>query len=185
MRDNDNLQEFPKLPKDHQDAVRLVQKQLKEQMEALDRRVTALTGEQKRRRIVAIVLKVISVLSGIVIATGFLQQNIVQVLGGIVPAIAALERVFANLSRLLSISAAKNAYERIRRQTVAEHNRQIIAVVEIRDREPAKAATILTKFVGRLRDRMAAAEDAVEDRLAHNDYDNLGRLTLEEDSSSA
>jgi hypothetical protein len=120
-----------------------------------------------------------------VIATGFLHQNIVQVIGSIVPAVAALERVFANLSRLLSISAAKNAYERVRRQTVAEHNRQIIAVVQIRDREPEKAAQTLISFVGRLRDRLATAESQIEDRLSRNDYDNLGRLTLDDDSPSA
>jgi hypothetical protein len=179
------LQEFKGLPKDHQDAVALVQKQLKESLVSLDRRAEALGREGTRRRRVAIFLKVVSILSGFVIATGFLQQSIVQILGGIVPIVAALERAFANLSRLLAVSAAKNAYERVRRQTVAQHDREIIAVITIRDREPEKAANRLISFVGKLRDRLAAAELEIEDKLAKNDYDSLGRLALEEDAQQA
>ena len=143
---------------------------------------TPLTTDQRRRRNVAIGLKVISVLSGIVIATGFLTKSIVQVLGGVIPAITALERVFANLSHLLAVTAAKNAYERVRRQTVARHNQQIVEVVRIRDTDPAKAADTLIAFVGALRDQLAATTDEIEGRLAQDDYDSLGRLSLEDDA---
>jgi hypothetical protein len=176
------LQEFKGLPKDLHDAVALVQKQLNQSLASLDTRAKALGREGIHRRRVAILLKVVSVLSGIVIATGFLQHSIVQVLGGIVPAVAALERVFANLSRLLAVSAAKNAYERIRRQTVARHDREIITVIKVRDRDTEKAANSLISFVGKLRDRLAAAEEEIEDKLAKNDYDSLGRLALDEDT---
>jgi hypothetical protein len=159
-----------------------VQTQLREQLEAVDGRIAALSTEGISRRRMAVWLKVVSVLSGLVIATGFLAQGVVQVLGGIIPAIVALERVFANLSRLLAVTAAKNAYERIRRQTVARHNQQIVNVVKIRDTDTKNAAETLIVFVGELRDKLSSTEDEIEEKLAKNDYDALGKLSLEDDS---
>jgi hypothetical protein len=172
--------EFPSLPKDVQDAANLVQAQFIESLAALDARVAALGAEQSLRKKVAILLKVVSVLSGLVIATGFVTGSAAQVLGGFIPGIAALERVFANLSRLLAVSAAKNAYERIRRSVVARHSRFIVDVVKIRDRDPEKAANLFIKTNGTLRDDLAKKRDEIEDKLSHNDYDNLGRLSLDE-----
>jgi len=169
------------LPSDLQDAVALVQKQLKARISDRDARVSALGAEAKRRKVIAIVLKVVSVLSGIVVATGFAATSIMQVLGGLIPAIAALERVFANLNRLLAVTAAKNAYERIRRQTVAAHDREIVSVVKIRDRDPQAAADKLISFVGELRNRLSETCDAIETTLAKNDYDRLGTLALEQE----
>src|SRR3954470_10554195 len=103
MPEEHGLQTLPGLPNDFRDAVALVQTQLSEGMDALDGRVIQLNSQQRRRKTVAVLLKVVSVLSGLVIATGFVNRSVVQVLGGIIPAIAALERVFANLSRLLAV----------------------------------------------------------------------------------
>ena len=169
------------LPKDLQDAVALVQNQLLGRVTDLDDRVRALGSEVKRRKFIAVVLKVVSVLSGIIVATGFAATSVMQVLGGLIPTIAALERVFANLNRLLAVTAAKNAYERIRRQMVAAHDREIVAVVKIRDREPQKAADKLITFVGHLRDRLSVTCDDIETTLAKNDYDRLGTLALEQE----
>lgn len=181
MPNADELKQFPGLTKDYQDAVQLVQAQLREHLASLDSRVQMLVAEQRRRKTVAIILKVVSVLSGLVIATGFLAHSVVQVLGGVIPAIAALERVFANLSRLLAVTAAKNAYERVRRHVVARHDQQIVDVVKIRDTNPKKAADTFIAFAGGLRDKLAAASNEIEEKLSKNDYDNLGRLSLEDD----
>jgi hypothetical protein len=185
MAEEESLQSFPALPKDFRDAAALVQSQFNEAVQALDRRTNALASEQRRRKIIAAVLKVVSVLSGLVIATGFVNQSVGQILGGIIPGIAALERVFANLSRLLAVTAAKNAYDRIRRSIVARHNNEIVEVVKIRDREPEKAADKLIGFVGKLRNLLAAKEADIEGKLAQNDYDNLGRLNLDDDSGTS
>ncbi len=171
---------FAILPKDFQDAVRLVQSQLRQRQTEVDNRTSALTSEAASRRAVALALKVVTVLSGIVIATGFLQDRVVQVIGGIVPAVVALERIFANLPRLLAVTAAKNAYQRIRRQLQAKHDAQIIEVVRIRDRKPEEAANALITFAGALRDLLAASSDDIEARLEQNDYDALGTLSLED-----
>ena len=89
------------------------------------------------------------------IATGFLRQSVVQVLGGIIPCVAALERVFANLSRLLAVTAAKNAYDRVRRAVVARHNHEIVDVVRIRDRQPKTAADNLVNMDRKLNKLLA------------------------------
>ena len=180
MPDGPITLQFQTLPADFRDAARLVQSQLNDSITASDERAAALGAEQTRRKNVAITLKVVTVLSGLIIATGFVKDSAAQILGGIIPGIAALERIFANMSRLLAVSAAKNAYEHVRRSVVARHGKQIIDVVKIRDREPERSAEMLIKMSGELRDDLAARRDEIEGRLAQNDYDNLGRLNLDE-----
>lgn len=180
MPDKDVVQKFPGLPSGFRDAASLVQKQFLESLDSLDVRATSLGAEEQRRKTTAITLKVISVLSSLVIATGFVHGSIAQILGGTITGMAALERVFANLSRLLAVAAAKAAYDRVRRQVVALHNQKIIEVIKIRDSEPEKSANMLIDFVGHLRDLLAKAKDEVENELAKNAYESLGRLTLDD-----
>jgi len=180
MPDKEAVQKFPGLPADFRDAAALVQKQFAESLDSLDSRTVALGAEERRRKITAYSLKVISVLSSLVIATGFLEGSGVQILGGAIAAMAALERVFANVSRLLAVAAAKSAYERVRRKVVALHNQKIVEVVKIRDSESEKSANLLISFVGELRDLLAKTKDDIETQLSANAYENLGRLTLDE-----
>ncbi len=174
------LQSFPALPPDFRDAAALVQAQFRESVESLDKRIAALRTEHQRRKLTATTLKVISVLSSLVIATGFVKGNVPQVLGGVITGMAALERVFANMSRLLAVAAAKGAYERVRRQIVSSHNQKIVDIVKIRDREPEKSADLLINSVGGLRDELAKTKNDIETQLDNNAYENLGRLTLDE-----
>ena len=177
---NAEIQSFPSLPPDFKAAADLVQTQFKEGIQSLDARVGVLQREHAKRKATAIVLKIVSVLSSLVIATGFVGAGLVQVLGGSITAIAALERILANTSRLLAVAAATAAYERVRMQVVALHNKRIVEVVKIREREPEKSADSLIQFVGDLRDRLAQIGETVETDLAANAYENLGRLSLEE-----
>lgn len=178
------LQSFPALPNDFRDAAALVQKQFRESIASLDKRTEELRKEHQRRKMLATTLKVVSVLSSLIIATGFLAANFAQVLGGVITGMAALERVFANMSRLLAVAAAKGAYERIRRQIVSIHNQKIVDIVRIRDREPEKSADLLIVAVGKLRDDLAKTRDDIETQLDNNAYENLGRLTLDERHST-
>lgn len=173
------------LPADVRDAAALVQAQLRETVAAVDERTQDLSREQVRRRRVALVLKVASIISGLVIATGFAADVTAQVLGGLISGIAALERAFANMSRLLAVTAAKNAYERLRRSVEARHNREVVDVVRIRDRDPTGSADRLIERFGELRDELATKRDEVESRLEKNDYDNLGRLDLDDAEARA
>jgi len=88
------------------------------------------------------------------------------------------------MDRLLAVAAATAAYDRVRMQVVAQHNRQIIEVIKIRDREPEKSAEALIDFVGKLRDLLAEIKEKVETDLRANAFENLGRLSLEEQSQS-
>lgn len=177
---NSELQSFPSLSADFKDAADLVQNQFKESIASLDLRISALEAEHKKRRATAIVLKVASVVSSLVVLSGVAAAGLVQVLGGLITGIAALERIFANMNRLLAVAAATAAYERVRMQVVSQHNRQIIDVVKFRDRDPEKSADALIAFVGALRDRLAEVKEKVETDLRANAYENLGRLSLEE-----
>ena len=68
----------------------------------------------------ALTLKIMVGVSGLVIASGFLKEMdiIVQIIGFVVLLIKLIEEIFANLDRLLSIVAAKNAFKRVRREIV-------------------------------------------------------------------
>jgi hypothetical protein len=180
MPDDNELLVLPALPADFKDAAALVQAQFKESIKSLDNRIEALRAEHQRRKVVAVALKVISVLSSLIIATGFLASSVAQVLGGIITGMAALERVFANVGRLLAVAAAEGAYERVRRQIVSSHNQKIVDIVKIRDREPEKSADLLIASVGSLRDELARMKNEIETQLDNNAYENLGRLTLDE-----
>lgn len=178
---NSNDVSFTELSSDLRDAVALVQKQFKESLAVCDLRSSELSREHDRRKLIATILKVVSVVSSLVIATGLFLGWFTQVLGGAITSIAALERVLANMSHLLSVAAAKGAYDRIRRQVTARHSKKIIEVVSIRDRDPEKSAKLLIRTVGQLRDLLAETRDKIETDLAANAYENLGRLTLDEE----
>lgn len=178
------IHSFPTLPNDFKSAAELVQSQFKEGISALDERIRELETEQRRRNITAIVLKVVSVISSLIVLSGVAGGMLVQVLGGAITGIAALERVFANMSKLMAVAAAVAAYQRLRMQVVAQHNREIIEVIKYRDRDPAKSADALISFVGKLRDAIAEIREKIESDLRSNAYENLGRLVLEEQKSS-
>jgi hypothetical protein len=57
-----------------------------------------------------------------------------------------------------------------------------VNVVKIRDTDTKNAAETLIVFVGELRDKLSSTEDEIEEKLAKNDYDALGKLSLEDDS---
>lgn len=184
-QDNSEVHAFPSLPSDFQDAAALTQQQFKESVESLDVRIKKLEKEHNKRKVTATILKVISVVSSLIVLSGVANATLVQVLGGLITGIAALERIFANMSRLLAVAAALAAYERIRMQIVANHNREIIEVVKYRDRNPEKSADMLIKFVGVLRDKLATIREKVEGDLRDNAYENLGRLVLDEVKSES
>lgn len=108
-----DIHSFPSIPNDLQDAAALVQQQLKESVASLQLRISELEAEYKRRRTIATILKVVSVVSSLIVLSGVTQDILVQILGGIITGIAALERIFANMSRLLTVAAAISAYERV------------------------------------------------------------------------
>lgn len=175
--------QFPSLPSDFKDAAALVQKQLVESIKSLDTRVIELEAEAKNRKNIAILLKTVSVVSSLIILSGFASVHWAQILGGIITAIVALERVFANMNRLLAVSASIGAYERVRLQVKAAHNRNIINVIKIRDRKPEESADKLIQLVGQLRDQLAEVKEKVEVQLRQNEYTNLARLSLENENS--
>lgn len=180
---NSDVHSFPSLPPDFQDAAALIQKQFKESIASLDSRIEELEVEHKNRKTIAIILKILSVLSSLIVLSGVANDLLVQVLGGLITGIAALERVFANMSRLLAVAAAISAYQRVRMQVVNTHNREIIEVVKFRNRDPQKSANTLITFVGLLRDQLAKIKENVESNLRENAYENLGRLVLDDPKS--
>ena len=165
------------------DALKIIERQIKDSLAAVDQRVTELARQQARRQMAATALKILLIIGGLLITLGFATGRLAQVLGGVMSGIVALERVLANVSRLWAITSAKNAYQRIRRSVEARHNRDIIKVVELRDREPKRSVDLHKKMLGALRDDLALTRGKVEAYLAENRRKNLDHLELEDQTT--
>lgn len=168
------------MEKELADAVERSQNQYQGRIEQVDTRIMELSGEERRRKWTAVALKVITVTLGIVLVPGVLKDWQVQTIGVVILLIVALERIFANHGRLVSITSARDAYTRIRRQTEDVHERDVLPIIKTRESKPREAANKLIDLNEKLRAMLAATSDKVEDALAKDNYQLLGRLTLEE-----
>lgn len=168
------------LEKELADAVERSQNQYEGRIKQVDDKIQALSREERRRKHTATALKVTTVVLGIALAPGILQQWHVQAIGIVILLIVALERVFANHGRLVSITSARDAYARIRRETEDVHERELLPIIKIRESKPQDAANKLIALNEKLRSMLATTSSKVEDALAQDNYQLLGRLTLEE-----
>ncbi|TSE04002.1 MULTISPECIES: hypothetical protein [Aquimarina] len=154
----------------------------KEWLVNLDTEVENLDKTTKTRKYTATILKLIVVISGIVIASGFLKDAdiIVQIIGAVVLLITAIERVFANLDKLLSTVAAKNAFNRVRREVVRIHTNRIRPILGLKETKPEEAAKKIIELQSELIDKLMKIDDEIKTNLENKNYDILGRLTLED-----
>lgn len=154
----------------------------KEWLDNLDSEVDILGKKTKLRKSTATILKLIVVISGIVIASGFLKDAdiIVQIIGAIVLLITAIERVYANLDKLLSTVAAKNAFSRVRRDVVRIHTNRLGPILGLKESQPDEAARKVIELQNELMDKLMKIDDEIKTNLENKNYELLGRLTLEE-----
>lgn len=161
-----NPLDIKKLPREVADALQLSQDQFESRRQQVIDRADKLDKETQQRYRVALVLKSLVVVCGVVLATGFLTGWIIQALGAIVLLITSLEYVFANYDNLISITAARDALMRIRRQAENIHEEHAVRIVSIRDSRPTEAAEMLIKLTEGLRkdlaDKINEAERALE-----------------------
>ena len=174
------MEGFSNIDKGLQAELQISNKQFKSWLDNLDNEVTEFDKKIGKRKTIATVLKLIVVVSGVAIATGFLLDWIVQVIGAFVSLITAIERVFANLDRLLSEVAAKDAYNRVRREVVKIHEKRIGKLVGMKQNEPDKAAGLIIELQSELRDKLIDVDDKIKTSLENKNYELLGRLTLDD-----
>lgn len=164
------------------DAVALTTKKLNMALVGLDDKVGRLTREINTRQSIGFILKLIVVVSGVVIATGFLNKSgwIIQVIGGFISLITAVERIFANVEVLLSKVAARDAYRRIRREVERTHDSKIVGIVKNRVSKPDESAGALVQMQEELMAQIANVDNDIQTGLANKQYEVLGRLTLDD-----
>ncbi len=157
-------------------------KQFEDWLNNLDEEVKKLGRVVKSRKLTATILKLIVVVSGIVIASGFLKDFhiIVQIIGATVLLITAIEKVFANLDLLLSTAAAKNAFNRIRRDVVKIHTKKIGPILGLKETQPEEAARKIIALQSGLIEKLIDIDDEIKTNLENKNHEVLGRLTLEE-----
>ena len=166
------------LPKELADAVELSQNQFDSRRTEMIDRVEDLDRAVRLRRRIAQGLKSVTVVCGIVLTTGFLAEWSIQLLGALVLLIASLEYVFANYDHLLSMTAARDALKRVRRQAEDILEEHIVQIVSIRDSRPKESAERLISLTQTLRKDLAGIIDKVEAALEERNYELLNRLSL-------
>lgn len=174
--------EFQSLDKGLSDAVALSNQQLLGRLSELDNNVVKLDKEINNRTTIGTVLKVIVVVSGVVIATGFLTgwNWIIQLIGGFISLITAVERIFGNVDVLLTKVAGRDAYSRIRREIVNKHEAKIIDIVQIRDTTPVEAAKQYIQIQSEIRAQISKVDNEIKTNIENKNYELLGRLTLDD-----
>lgn len=174
--------DFQALDSGLRDAVALSNQQLLGGLSELDNNVVKLDKEINSRTTIGTVLKVIVVVSGVVIATGFLTgwNWIIQLIGGFISLITAVERIFGNVEVLLTKVAGRDAYSRIRREIVNKHEAKILDIIQIRDTNPIEAAKQYINVQSEIRDQIHQVDNQIKTNIENKRYELLGRLTLDD-----
>lgn len=174
--------DFQSLDSGLNDAVAASNQQILSGLTELDKNVLKLDIEVKRRTAIGTLLKVVVVVSGAVIATGFLTgwNWIIQVIGGIIILITAVERIFGNVDVLLTKVAGRDAYSRIRREIVNKHEAKIIDIIQIRDTTPGDAAKQYIQVQSEIRDQIYKIDNDIKTSIENKNYQLLGRLALDD-----
>jgi hypothetical protein len=168
------------LTESYKNAVTLATEKLREAIDRLDKRVKELGEVIKKREKLAKILKGATVLIGIFVATGFLPQVVVQILGVVVLIVVGFDQTYANLAKLRTFTSGRNTYLRIRREIVNIHNDQIIDVVKKRGDVPKEAAEMLINLNKQLMNQLAKVEQEVEMAIDNQQFALMERLSLEE-----
>jgi hypothetical protein len=174
--------DFQSLDRGLNDAVAASNQQILGALADLDKNVSRLDKEVKNRTTIGTLLKVVVVVSGAVIATGFLTgwNWLIQVIGGVITLITAVERIFGNVDILLTKVAGRDAYSRIRREIVNKHEAKIIDVIQMRDPTPVDAAKEYIKVQSEIRDQIFQIDNEIKTNIANKNYQLLGRLALDD-----
>jgi len=175
---------MPPLSQSEADALKRSQNQFKGRLKEVRDLSKNLGREGDIRKVIAVLLKVAIVVCGIIIASGLLKESAVQIIGVVVLIVVAVERVFANIERLMAVIAAKSALDRIERRCIDIHESDILKVIPLRDPDPSKAASLETSLTEKLRKELATAVDQAIIGLENKDLELLGRLVLEDNSES-
>lgn len=147
------------VPAELLDALTRSQNQLDGRLKSVDERKDELASDVERRRFIGLALKGGTVVAGILLAAGILTETQNQAAGIVVLVVVALERLFANLDRLMTNTAARDAYKRVRRQTENAHEAGIVPLIAIRDSKPEEFVRKLTTLTESLRLRLSTTAD--------------------------
>ena len=178
------------IPKEPADTLERAQEDFQGRIEQVHDRSHKLDREQLGRKILARVLKILTGLAGIVIAAGLLDVAKVdlfgqeltgsQLLGVGILAIVLVEGVFANFKRLVAVTAARDALERVGRQAENVYQDNYTEFLRIRDSKPVESAEGLLKLNKRVTKLLRSTIDKVESSLRVADAAAINTLNLEE-----
>ena len=176
------MKDFDKISSGLKKELEFSNKQFKEWLDNLDTEVTDLDKDVKSRKRTALILKIIVGVSGLVIASGFLKELdiVVQIIGFVVLLIKLIEESFANLDKLLSIVAAKNAFSRVRREVVKIHTTKLGPILGLKESDQEAAGRKIIELQADLIKMLIDIDDEIKTNLENKNYELLGRLSLEE-----
>ncbi len=178
------------ISKELADALTLKQEQWAGMRQMVLERSQKLDREQKIRKVIAVVLKIATVVAGIILASGLtdsvainigtVETTLAQLLGIAILLVVGVERAVANYDRLMAVTAARDTLERVALQADHQFDAKHHELVRIKNSRPEESAEGQIKLLESLRLKLADAREKVEESLRKSDATAINRLMLDE-----
>ncbi len=151
-------------------------------LNTLDAQASEFENKVSNLKMTANVLKISMVLSGILLATGFIgeYESLIKIIGGAVVIIPAIERIIANFDKLMIFDSANSAILRVRREVVKLHTLGLGSILAVIDSDPNHAAKKLIELQDNLTKKIIDIDNEIKNTIASKNRELLGRLSLED-----
>jgi len=161
------------------EAAELQQKLFKEKINELDAWRRKFYTEVTARRIIAYLLKFISIFGAIVVAAkiSWIDQT---VLGLVIAAAFGLDQLTSNHARLLALAAARYACERLRANIVGTHSRELPKIISLRNAgRTSDAKSGFESLLSRLSAELHDGQEKILEAIREADLKALNNLYVD------
>ena len=136
------------------------------------------SGEAKKRRLTAYLLKGLAVFGGIAVAAG-LRGWWSQAVGILITVAVAIDALSANHSRLLTLTKASQAYSRLLETTSHGYDQDLAPLFRLRGISPHEAEAQLEAMIRTATETLFAERQKIETALQEDDLKLLNSLSVE------
>lgn len=166
------------------DVIEYLQKQFEEEYGRASAAAQRLSREAKQRRWAAYTLKAIAIFGGISIAAG-LRGVWSQVVGLLVTVAVAVDALFSNHKRLLTVTAAANAYSNLLRNIRQTYNQKLVGILKLKGPDGKKAKAQLENLIDGLLRELHNEQNQIEGGLQAADLKLLDNISLEQHAAAS
>lgn len=136
------------------------------------------------RRVVAYGLKAIAVFGGLAISSGLLSPY-AQLIGIAIAAAVAADGLFSNHVRMILVTKAAQAYQRLVNEARRVHTRRLGTILPSKEKDPEESQRQLLSLLDELTGKLHSGCTAVELALDEGHIKALDTLTLDSERSKS